>query len=176
MMTKEQLIEKYDSLYDRMSQGKEVRYMQAFGRAEKWVFMNLARQHPEIAEEWLGKLECVAWENYISEKEAREIAKGIINQDGSIGFHWQADTFFSVVRAAGGQQENAPLYNQYALLVAANMIYSDHAISIAKDMGKNVPGEVPQDKMALSCYRKAMELLEDKDRNFRIRDYFSRYL
>lgn len=26
--------------------------------------------------------------------------------------------------------------------------------------------------MALSCYRKALELLEDPDRGFRIRDYF----
>ena len=94
------------------------------------------------------------------------------NQDGSTGFHWGADTFFSSVKSLGGKVEEQPVYNRYALLVAANMVYSDHARSIAQDMGKDSPSDVSGDRMALSCYRKALELLEDPDGGFRIRDYF----
>ena len=52
------------------------------------------------------------------------------------------------------------------------MIYSDHAKSIAEDMGYKSPAEVPAEKMALSCYRKAVENLKDVDSGFHVRRYF----
>lgn len=52
------------------------------------------------------------------------------------------------------------------------MIYSDHAKSIAEDMGHKSPAEVPNDKMALSCYKKALEKLKDVDAGFHVRRYF----
>lgn len=68
--------------------------------------------------------------------------------------------------------EEKPSYNGLALLVAANMIYSDHAKSIAEDMGYKTVQETPNEKMALSCYKKAVELLKDPDKGFDIRRYF----
>jgi hypothetical protein len=52
------------------------------------------------------------------------------------------------------------------------MIYSDHAQSIAEDMGQRSPNEVPNEKMALSCYKKAVEKLKDPDRPRFVREYF----
>jgi hypothetical protein len=52
------------------------------------------------------------------------------------------------------------------------MIYSDHGKSIAEDMGYKSVGEVPNEKMALSCYKKAVECLTDEDEGFSVRDYF----
>jgi hypothetical protein len=52
------------------------------------------------------------------------------------------------------------------------MIYSDHAKSIAEDMGYKSVAEVPNERMALSCYKKAVESLKDPDKGFKVRDYF----
>lgn len=40
------------------------------------------------------------------------------------------------------------------------------------DMGYKSPAEVPNEKMALSCYRKAVEMLKDIDHGFKARKYF----
>jgi hypothetical protein len=52
------------------------------------------------------------------------------------------------------------------------MAYSDHAKSVSEDMGYKTPSEVPNEKMARSMYKKAVEYLKDDDDGFRIRDYF----
>jgi hypothetical protein len=52
------------------------------------------------------------------------------------------------------------------------MIYSDHAQSVAEDMGMSTPEAVPNEKMALSMYRKAVEKLKDVDRPKFVREYF----
>lgn len=172
MMTKEQMIERYDELYIKMAGSKDVKNMHIFGSASTWVFKELAKVHPDMAENWLSHLEAVCWNNYLSDKEAMNIGKRIINQDGTKGFHWNHDVFTKAVESLGGVVEEKPYYNSYALCVVANMVYSDHALSIAMDMGYNTAGEVPNEKMALSCYRKAVEKLKDIDGGFQVRKYF----
>jgi hypothetical protein len=146
--------------------------MKIFGKAEKYMFYELAGAHPELAEKWLSHLEAVCWDNYLSNGEAMNISKRTVNQDGQKGFHWNYDTFVNTVKSLGGMVEANPAYNSFALWAVANMVYSDHAKSIAEDMGYKTPAEVPNEKMALSCYRKAVERLEDVDKGFNVRDYF----
>lgn len=43
---------------------------------------------------------------------------------------------------------------------------------IAEDMGFKSPKEVPNERMALSCYKKAVEKLKDPDAGFSVRKYF----
>lgn len=171
-MNKEQLIERYDELYDKMKHSQDVKNMKIFGKAEKYMFHDLAGAHPDMAERWLSHLEAICWMNYLSQGEAMNIGKRIENQDGTKGFHWNHEVFTNAVKSLGGVVENKPYYNSYALCVTANMIYSDHAKSIAEDMGYKSAAEVPNEKMALSCYKKAVECLEDKDEGFKVRDYF----
>ena len=52
------------------------------------------------------------------------------------------------------------------------MIYSDHAQSVAEDMGMSSTEAVPNEKMALSMYRKSVEKLKDHDRPKFVREYF----
>lgn len=171
-MNKEQLIERYDELYDKMKHSQDVKNMKIFGKAEKYMFHELAGAHPDMAERWLSHLEAICWMNYLSQGEAMNIGKRIENQDGTKGFHWNHEVFTNAVKSLGGVVENKPYYNSYALCVTANMIYSDHAKSIAEDMGYKSAAEVQNEKMALSCYKKAVECLEDKDEGFKVRDYF----
>lgn len=172
MMTKDQMIERYEELYLKMVTSKDPKNMKIFGESEKWVFAEVAKAHPELAASWLSHLEAVCWDNYLSDKEAMNIGKRLTNQDGTKGFHWNHDVFTKAVDSLGGKVEDKPYYNSYALCVTANMIYSDHAKSIAEDMGFKDPKEVSNEKMALSCYKKAVEKLKDVDAGFRVRKYF----
>lgn len=171
-MTKEEMIDRYEVLYDKMKESGDVKNMKIFGKAEKYIFKELAAAHPEMAARWLSHLEAVCWCNYLSMEEAANIGKRMTNQDGTKGFHWTHEVFIPAVEKLGGTTEDKPHYNCYALCVTANMIYSDHAKSIAEDMGYKTVAEVPTDKMVLSCYRKAVEKLTDKDNEEFVRDYF----
>lgn len=173
-MTTEQMIDRYNYLYALMKESKDVKNMKIFGEAEKYMFREVAKVHPEMARNWLAHIEATEWNNYLDESEAVNIGKTMINEDGVQGFHWSHDTFVSAVKQLGGIPEEKPFYNSYALCVTANMIYSDMAYSIAEDMGYKKPSEVPNEKMALSCYRKAVAYLKDKDMNFHVRHYFKK--
>lgn len=147
--------------------------MMAFGGAERWAFKRMNDISPKDAQCWLDKLEAMHWKNYLSKQEAEEISAKLINQNGRIGPHWGYDTFKNAVESLGGKVYEKPFYNCYALWITANMIYSDHAQSVAEDMGMPSPESVPNEKMALSMYRKAVEKLKDVDRPMFIREYFN---
>ena len=167
-----EILERYEELYEDMATSGNKDKMTAFGEAERSMFKRLAKEHPAIAQMWLDKLEAMHWRNYLSKQEAEEIASHLVNQNGRIGAHWNYDTFKGAVESLGGKVYEKPYYNCYALWVTANMIYSDHANSVAEDMGANSPEAVPNEKMALSMYRKAVEQLKDVDRPKFIREYF----
>lgn len=171
-MTREEMIAEYKELYSQMATSKDVRNMKIMGSACKWAFYEMTKLSMENAEKWLSHLRAIKWNNYLSDKECVNIDKRTKNQDGVKGFHWTLDTFKRVVESLGGMLEEMPYYNMYALYVTANVIYSDHARSIAEDMGYKTPAEVPAEKMALSCYKKAVEKLKDADNPYFVREYF----
>lgn len=158
------IIRKYDELYDEMASSKDPNRMMAFGDSEKWVFHMLAEKHPELAEKWLTKLEAGKWHNYLSKSEAEEIVSKLINQDGSHGAHWDYETFKAAVESLGGKMSDEPFYNCWALWATANMRYSDNAKSAAEF--------VPKEMMPKYFYNVAVENLKDVDRPRFVRDYF----
>lgn len=171
-MTKEQMMQRYRELYDNMANSNDVNKMLVFGDVLTWLVGRMVVMHPDIAESAISHLEASCWDSYLSEKEAMNISRRTINQDKTKGFHWNHETFLKAVNALGGVVENKPFYNSYAMCVLANNIYADHAKSIAEDMGYNYATEVPNDKMALSCYKKALEKFNDTDNKFNIRMMF----
>lgn len=173
-MTKEEMISRYEELYMKMVTSKDPKNMKIFGESEKWMFKEIAKVHPDMAQNWLSHLEAVCWNNYLNDKEALNISKKMKNADGTTGFHWSYDVFMKAVASLGVMVEDKPYYNSYALCVTANMIYSDLSETIADDMGYKKSSEVPNDKMALSCYKKAVAYLKDKDGNFKVREYFKK--
>ena len=175
-MKAEEVKQRYEQLYNKMKDSGEVRQMKIFGEAEKWAFAKMLAVDPKTAEAWVAKLEAIEWYNYLSDSEAVQIASALINQDGTQGAVWDKATFLSVIEKGGGEAERMPYYNSNALWVTAAMIYSDHAKSIAEDMGYNSVAEVPVEKLAMSTYRKAVEKLCDKDRKYFVRPYFAEYL
>jgi hypothetical protein len=160
----EDLIRRYDELYNSMAMAKDPKNMVVFGEAEKWAFHMLAEKHPEIAEKWLAKLEAGQWNNYLSKSEAEFIASKLINQDGSHGPHWSYDAFKGAVESLGAKMEDEPYFNCWALWVTANMLYSDHY--------KSASEFVPKDMMPKYFYMQAVEKLKDVDKPKFVRKYF----
>lgn len=175
-MKAEEIKQRYEQLYRQMANSREVRQMMIFGDAEKWAFDKVLATDQKTAEAWVAKLEAIEWNNYLSDSEASHIATTLLNQDGSMGAVWDKATFLSVIEKNGGEAERMPYYNSNALWITAAMIYSDHAKSIAEDMGYTSVADVPVEKMAMSTYRKAVEKLCDKDRKFFVRHYFAEQL
>lgn len=68
MKTKDEMIERYNLLYEKMSDSKNPKNMKIFGEAEKYMFREIAVAHPDMAETWLSHLEAVCWDNYLSER------------------------------------------------------------------------------------------------------------
>lgn len=159
-----ELIEKYDELYEDMASTKDPKKMMAFGDAEKWIFHMLAKEHPELAEKWLTKLEAGKWNNYLSQMEAEHIASNLVNQDGTRGAHWDYNTFKGAVESLGGKVKDEPFYNCWALWVMANALYSDHHRSLAEF--------VPKDREPKVYYAMAVEKLKDIDYPKFIRKYY----
>lgn len=172
MRTKEQMMDEYEMYSLKIIKSKDKKHMEVLADVCEWLFCQAATKMPEVAESALAHLAATEWNNYLSQDEAMNIGKRTINQDGSKGFHWTYDVFTAAVKSLGGMVEDKPHYNSYSLWVTACVIYSDHANSIAEDMGFKSPKEVPNERMALSCYKKAVEKLKDPDAGFSVRKYF----
>lgn len=172
MKTKEEMIKRFIELYDVIKTTKDVAKMIIFGDVAKWIFKCMAGIHPDMAESWLSHIEEIEWNNYLSKKESDNISTKIINQNGAIGFHWSCEQFKEALKNHDKACEDKPYYNYYSLLTVTNMIYSDHAMSIALDMGYKTVQEAPDDKLLISCYHKALENLKDIDNKHFVRKYF----
>lgn len=160
----EDLIRRYDELYDDMATAKDPKKMMTFGEAEKWVFHAVAQKHPELAEKWLSKLEAGKWYNYLSKHEAEQIVAGLVNQDGTRGAHWDYETLEAAIESLGVKKKEEPFYNCWALWAVMNMLWSDHH--------KSAMEFVPKDQEPKFFYNMALEKLKDVDRPRFVRDYF----
>lgn len=165
-------MKRHEELYNNILASKNDARMEMLGSIFLSMMEHMETMNPRLYKEMLEKMEATEWNNYLTEAEATKIATGLVNQDNTRGAHWAYDTFKNAVESLGGRITNKPYYNCYALWATANMLYSDHAQSVAEDMGYKTPSEVPNDKMALSMYKKAVEKLKDPDRPLFIRQYF----
>ena len=50
MKTKDEMIERYNLLYEKMSDSKNPKNMKIFGEAEKYMFREIAVAHPDMGE------------------------------------------------------------------------------------------------------------------------------
>lgn len=163
----EDLIKRYDELYDEMASSKDPRRMMAFGDAEKWIFRHLAESHPEMAEHWLVKLEASKWHNYLSEDEAEDVVENLEEKQGEEvvkRYEWEYDEWKKTIESMGLEISNKPYYNCYALWATMNMLYSDHVNTINMFIQ-------PQLRIKF-YYHLAIDKLTDVDRPQWARGYF----
>lgn len=157
--------QEFTSLYDTMANQKDVKYMQIFGGVHKEMFDWFVQNKPDLAQEWLDKLEAIKWHQYLTPKEAERIV-GNIDPKGP----WSRDQWKSAMESFGLPLEDAPYYNRCALWVEMNKMYSDFGDEIAALLGKPLQ---PTDKdIITACYKMALKTLRDKDGVYNIRSYF----
>lgn len=58
-MNQEEMKTEFNSLYNMMASSDKVEYMHVFGTVQKEMFEWFAANKPELAQEWLGKLESI---------------------------------------------------------------------------------------------------------------------
>ena len=161
---KNELMNRYEELYELMAESKDPSKMQTFGEADRWAFQRVTEINPSMAEMWLSKLEPMMWDNYLSRAEADKVVALFKNADGTIGAHWPFEQFRQAVENVGGEMNDEPSYNNFALWVVANMLYSDHC--------KSVDAFVPKAEQVKFYYAQAIEKLTDADRKHFVREYF----
>lgn len=164
-MTAEEMKQEFASLYNTMANQKDVKYMQIFGGVHKEMFDWFVQNKPDLAQEWLDKLEAIKWHQYLTPKEAEKI---VADMDPKAP--WPRDQWKSTMESFGLPLEDAPHYNRCALWVEMNKMYSDFGDEIAALIDKPL---APSDKdIITACYKMALKTLKDKDGVYNIRSYF----
>ena len=161
-----EIMNNFERLYNKMATSHEPKYMQVFGNTMRCMMKDAAAWKPELAQEYLDKLEAIEWCNYLSKKEASAI---VGNMDPKA--KWDMQEWESMMNAHKERTCDTPYYNKWALYVAMNMIYSDSAESIAKIAGKTL-SDISKEEMFNAIHMLALDKLKDKDGVFNIRSYF----
>lgn len=137
-----------------------------FKNSASKMFNYLSERDQRKAEEMLGELEQIQYNNFLTRDEAKKILDRMKNYDNTMGGKWRCDEVENFLRSKGMPTEEMPYYNTYALAVAMNRIHSDYG------------GEIKEltDDYTIACYNFALCDLKDKDRPRWIRNYFREIL
>lgn len=165
-MTSNELKEKYAMLYDYMATSKKTEYMKVFGNVMNEMMDDMIASNPSKAEEYIDKLCAIKWNNYLTVKESEKIVSSM-NPKAP----WSREVWKNAMTSFGIETEDSPCYNSCALWVTMNMLYSDHAETLAKIMGKSL-SDIPAEQIVRTIHGLAIDLLRDTDKNFNIRSYF----
>jgi hypothetical protein len=158
-MTQEEMRREFYALYNMMADSKEIRYMHTFGQVQKEVMEWAIANKPELAQDWLEKLESIKWANYLTPKEAQKI---VAEMEPTAP--WKLDQWQVNMQQYGYPVEKQHYYNRCALWVTMNMIMSDSYETLTK--------YVDSSKLFRFVHDLAVDKLTDKDKKFDIRDYF----
>ena len=159
-MTQEEMKKEFSALYDMMARSEKVEYMHTFGMVHKEMMEWFIQNKPELAQEWLDKLESIRWKNYLTPKEAEKIVAKMNPQAP-----WSKEQWKQAMEKEGFELEKEPCYNRCALWVTMEMIMSDSSETLSKF--------VQSADIFKVVYGLAVDKLTDKDNVFNIRHYFS---
>lgn len=158
-MTQEEMKKEFSALYDMMARSEKVEFMHIFGMVHKEMMEWFIQNKPELAQEWLDKLESIRWKNYLTPKEAEKI---VANMEPKAP--WTKEQWKAAMTQNGFDLDHEPCYNSCALWVTMEMIMSDSSDTLAK--------YVESADMFKVVHDLAVDKLTDKDHVFSIRKYF----
>lgn len=164
-MTKQELTDKFDMLYDYMAASNNVKYMKTFGYVHRDMMDWMIENKPELAEEFINVLCSIKWRQYLTQKEATDVIRGMVP-----AAPWDYSTWEKAMEGLHLESEREYVFNRYALWVAMNQIYTDFGGDIAKIFGMPL-SEIPADKLVPAVHSMAVSLLTDPDGKYDIRKY-----
>ena len=166
-MTADEMKQEFMELYDMMAMSHDVKNMRTFGNVHKEMFLWFVANKPDLAQEWLDKLESIKWCNYLTKKEAEKIVSEMVPKAP-----WSYDVWKNAMTQLGIPMEDEPYYNSYALWTVMNQVYTDHAQTIADNIIKKPLAQIPADQLVHGIRSLALDLLQDKDGRYCVRAYF----
>ena len=166
-MTQEEMAKEFYALYNMMANSQNPAYMHVFGMATQEMFKWFVANKPELAQEWLEKLESIRWHQYLSQKEAEKIVDGMVPKAP-----WKREVWKQAMTQLELPMEEEPYYNSCALWTEMNKQYSDHAQTIADNILKKPLADIPAEQIVPGIRAMALDLLKDKDHVYNIREYF----
>ena len=158
-MTAEEMKKEFYALYDKMASSKNVSYMRTFGNVHKEMMEWMIQNKPELAQEWLDKLEAVKWKNYVTPKEAESIVAKMEPKAP-----WSREQWRQAMERYKYELEKEPCFNRCALWVTMDMIMSDSSDTLRK--------YISEEDLFGVVYDLAVDKLTDADGRFMIRNYF----
>lgn len=158
-MTAQELKQQYDGLYQLMAASNKPSHMKAFGAVMNEMVDWLLANKPELAKDYIEKLESIKWKNYLTTKEAEAILAGMEPKAP-----WTKDQWRTAMEQHGYALEEEPCYNSCAMFVTMSMIHSDSKETLARFIADGDVFEV--------IHALALDKLKDKDGVFNIRRYF----
>ena len=159
-MTQEEMKKEFSALYNMMASSQEVAFMRTFGNVHKEMMDWFIANKPEVAQEWIEKLESIRWKNYLTPKEAEKIVAGMTPKAP-----WSREQWKQAMEQSGFDLECEPYYNRCALWVTMNMLMSDSSETMSK--------YVDSANLFNLVHDLAVDKLMDKDKVFNIRRYFN---
>ena len=151
-----------------MAMSHDVNNMRTFGNVHKEMMEWMIQNKPDLAQEWIGKLESIKWCNYLTTKEAEKIVSEMVPKAP-----WSREVWKNAMQSLGLPMEEEPYYNSCALWAEMNKQYSDHAQTMADKVWKKPLNTIPAEEIVPVIHAFALDLLKDKDKNYCIRSYFS---
>ena len=158
-MTQEEMKKEFQALYEKMANSNEVAYMRTFGNVHKEMMDWFIANKPELAQEWLDKLQSIKWKNYLTPKEAEKIVAEMQPKAP-----WTREQWKQAMEQHGHDLDHEPKYNSCALWAVMNMIMSDSHATLEKFVGA--------EKLFDAVYSLAVDKLTDSDGKFSVREYF----
>lgn len=158
-MTPEEMKNEFHALYNMMANSHDVSFMRTFGNVHKEMMDWMIANKPELAQDWLDKLESIKWNNYLTSKEAEKIMANMMPKAP-----WAKDVWKQAMTQHSFELSHEPCYNSCALWVTMNMIMSDSSETLKK--------YVAEEDMFKAVHDLAVDKLKDKDGVFNIRSYF----
>ena len=159
-MTAEEMRNEFNSLYNLMANSNKVEFMHIFGMVHKQMFDWFLTNNPELAMQWLEKLEAIKWKQYLSPKEAEEIVSRMEPKAP-----WSREQWKQAMEQHGFELEKEPCYNKCALWAVMNMEMSDSSQTLSKYIGG--------DELFNAVHDLAVDKLTDKDGNFNVRKHWN---
>ena len=149
----------FHSLYNMMANSTNVAYMHVFGNVHKEMMDWFIQNKPELAQEWINKLESIRWKNYLTPKEAEAIVAAMEPEAP-----WKREQWNAAMKEHGFDMSEEPYYNSCALFVTMSMKMSDS--------GKTFSEYIEDDAIFEFVYKIAVDALKDRDGKFLVRKYF----
>ena len=160
-MTAEEMRTEFRALYNMMASSNKVENMHVFGNVHKEMMEWFIVNKPDLAQEWLDKLESIRWCQYLTPKEADKIIAGMDPKAP-----WTREQWKNAMESFGLPLEEQPCYNKCALYVTMSMIMSDSSKTLSKYAADS-------NAMFEFVHALALDKLKDVDKRFDIRHYFN---